>query len=51
MVHNGGVGGWKWEGGGESWRSVWGGGKSKELYLNNNKIRKNKNKSIYMEKK
>ena len=30
----------KWEGGGEGWGLGWGGGKGRELYLNNNKIRK-----------
>ena len=26
-ITGGGVGGWKWEGGGEGWRLGWGGGK------------------------
>ena len=36
--------GWEWEGGGEGWGLGWGGGKGQELYLNNDKIREEKNK-------
>ena len=38
--NRGGV--WKWEGGGEGWGLGWDGGKGRKLYLNNNKIKKEK---------
>ena len=41
-MENNGVGERKQGGGGEVWVLGWGGGKGRELCLNNNKIRKNK---------